>query len=391
MKRKLFIVVNVLIVATTFFTACSKTQNHDDMTKIVFYLEGGTFQNSERPVTYYYPFEKGTENLIKEPTSLSDEKITRNGYVLEGWYREKSEDDGKTVYSGKWNFETDRVSDEGITLYACWKKNVEYTYNVCYTDAKTGEKEILGSYSVKAGDKFDDFLNYSSKRYGYTALGTYSDSEGNPWDENFAHPGGEESLAVDVYPDYIEGEYAIVRTVTDLRAATKSNIYLMNDIDFSEEDDKTLSFADYRNKTFEGNGYTVKNFVVKYTVGRYIDLPYDIEDDSKKSLYISLFGNTYNSCIRNVTFEGVKLDVDVGVSLTNIYRIYVAPVSVLAEKTTVENVRFELEYTVSRLPSEISEENGRLVVFGEVCGNADSESSVTNSSASVRKSTNTAE
>lgn len=182
MKRKLFNVVLVLIAATTIFAACSKTQNYDDMTKIVFYLEGGTFQNSERPVTYYYPFEKGTENLIKEPTSLSDEKITRNGYVLEGWYREKSEADGKTVYSGKWNFETDRVSDEGITLYACWKKNVEYTFNVCYyvvegTTITVYDGETSTAYGIDVANKL--FLG-KSKFAGLTFIGSFVDGWGDP-------------------------------------------------------------------------------------------------------------------------------------------------------------------------------------------------------------------
>ena len=376
MKQKIFVAVLVLMLATVCLVACSNTQNYDGLTKVVFNLEGGIYQNSELPITHYYNFEKGTSNLIVDPQTLSDEQITRNGYRIAGWYKTKTQNGDEVVYSDKWNFETDKVGDEGVELYARWEKNVDFTYNVCYIGTD-GQKTVLGTYTVEAGEKFSDYRNFANRRPGWTALGEFKDAEGNDWDADFVHPGGEESLAIDVYPVYIEGDFAIVRTASELRLAKSKNIYLMADIDL---EGGAFSFGGYR-KIFKGNGHTISNFEIAYGAGKY-DLVADHVDDNNKSLYISLFGNVENAEISDVRFENVTLNVET--TLTTIYKIYVAPICVLANSSKIENVTIDLQYAVSKLPTAIEADPDRFVVFDTVCGVA-TDTTIENCAATVAK------
>lgn len=377
MKQKVFIIATILLLLTLCLAGCSSERSYEGLTKIVFELEGGSYQNSELPITHYYDFEEGSENTIAEPTALSKENVSRTGYKLDGWYTTKTQNGEETVYSGKWDFETDKVTTEGITLYAKWSKAISLTYNVCYLDEQSQQKVVLGTYNVVAGDKFSDYMDYARRRSGYAFLGAFKDADGGDWDENFTHPGGESDLAVDVYATYVKGIFSVVRTADELKRAKSANIYLMSDIDMGGAE---LSFADYR-KVFEGNGHTISNFKISYSSGRY-DLVNDFEDENNKSLCISLFGNAENATIRNVNFANAS--VEINTTLSTIYKIYVAPICVSVKGTTIENVTVDLSYSAVRLPSQIEADiEDRLVVFTDVYGFADNESSVVNSSATV--------
>lgn len=343
MKIKKFFVL-LICLSVALGCACSETPNYEGKAKIVFNLEGGTYQNSQRAITHYYPIDQSGATLICDPESLTDETIERSGYHIEGWYKTKTQNGDQVEYLDKWNFESDKVGSEGVTLYAKWALNISFTYNVCYFN-QNGEKVILGEYPVKAGEKFDDYANYAKRRVDgvYTPLG-YVDENGNPWNEEFTHPGGEESLAIDVFVEYIEGRFEIVTTAKELKMATRDNIYLMADIDMGGE---TLSFENYKGK-FYGNGHTISNFTINYDAGKN-GLEEDMEDSSQNSLYVSLFGNTKDAEIKNVTFENVSINVSTFYSLT--YKIYVAPLAINAQNTTFENVNFSGSCIVTKLPS----------------------------------------
>ena len=80
----------------------------------------------------------------------------------------------------------------------------------------------------------------------------------------------------------------------------------------------------------------------------------DLEDDSKKSLYVSLFGNLNGATVKDVNFKDVKIDVNT--ALTTTYKIYLAPLGIKAVNATVENVTFEGSYTLSKLPENRTED-----------------------------------
>lgn len=156
---------------------------------------------------------------------------------------------------------------------------------------------------MNQGVKFND--RYAT-RNGYTLIGLFDENK-NPWNSNFTHPGGETDTAVKVYAKYLEGDYTVVRTATELKIAANgnNNIYIANDIDMQGE---SLSFKNFT-KEFLGNNCTISNFVLSYSSTK-DSLVSDYEDNSKNSLSISLFGDTNGAKICDVNFTGVTVDVD---------------------------------------------------------------------------------
>lgn len=350
MKLRKVIVFGLLLFALVSLSSCRNEDKYSGKTEVIFELEGGTYQNCTAPVKYYYDLNEG--KFIVEPSNITDSKVERSGYELMGWYKTKKIDGTEVTYEDEWNFTEDEISEEGVTLYAYWKKVYKYTFNICYYD-ENNELQTLGSYSVKANDKFSDYLNYANKRLGYTPLGFY-DEEGNEI-TNLTHPGGNQDLAINVFVKYIKGTYKIVKNASELKAAKNQNIYLMADIDMNGE---ALNFGDYKS-SFIGNGYTISNFTVNYTASR-DSLVEDFTDSNKKSLCISLFGNTDGAHIENVTFKDAKVVVTTTLSTT--FRIYVAPLSMSTKNSSFENVSFIGTYDYTRLPSNFNVEENLIFI-----------------------------
>ncbi len=356
MKLKKFVFIVFALLMLTSLSGCKKKVEYEGKTKVIYMLEGGEFKNCNAPIIQYYDVEKEKNLLIFDPIELTNETPIKDDFVFDGWYQSKKEVDGEVVYNNKWDFDANKITSDGVTLYAKWKKNCAYTYNVCYRD-ENNKDVSLGIYNVSEGEKFYDSSNYST-RIGYTALG-YFDENNNPWDENFSHPGGDEDLEVKIYVKYIKGSYAIVRTARELKANKNKNIYLMNDIDFGGD---SFSFSDYGH-IFEGNGHTISNFKVSYEAGRSA-LIQDFEDENQSSLCISVFGNIKNATIQYVKFENVHFEIETILSLTS--RIYVAGISVSVTNSTIKNVNFSGDYVIIKLPSEFNKEENLVIVSDDI-------------------------
>ena len=100
----------------------------------VFHLEGGICQNTKDKVSYVYSFDGNkVDTLIVEPNKFETEEkdmIQKAGYHIEGWYRTKiTNPDGTVEYQDKWDFSTDRMTIEGVELYAKWEIN---TYTITF-------------------------------------------------------------------------------------------------------------------------------------------------------------------------------------------------------------------------------------------------------------------
>lgn len=355
-KHKILMMIGIALFSL-LLTGCNKNNaTVKGNTKIVFHLEGGVYLNSTAPVIHYYNFEDGTNNKIRELCELTSGELTNPGYVFDGWFLNKNEETG--AYSDEWDFDSDYVTTNEVNLYARWKKEVTYEYCVCYLDDEN-QKVTLGSYEVSEGEIFEDYQKYARRRYGYTAI-AFRDSEGNLWDEEFTHPGGEESLAIDVYVEYIKGSYEVVDTAQKLKASKNKNIYLTADINLNGEE---FSFDDYKG-IFLGNGHKIYNFKLSYGATKN-DLIEDFNNTDQKALCISLFGNTEGATIKDITFEEVMIEVDVILSLVN--KIYVAPISVSMTQTTLENVKFSGTLEVVKLPKDLNELEDLNIVTDQAC------------------------
>lgn len=356
-KKRIAIFILTLLSALLLAAGCGGSQtNYDGMVKVTFELEGGEFQTCKYPAVYYYAFEEGTENLIKDPAAENpDDRFARGvperkNFVLEGWYRTKTVNDDESVtYSGKWDFAKDRVTSEGITLYANWVPEIRYTYVLCYR-GDDGAEHTLGIYSVQAGEKFEDYLRHANKRDGYTLTG-FTDEAGNPWNADFSHPGGEESLAIKVFATYTKGEFVDVDSADALKQALKDkkDINLTADIDF--EGGEFGGFGDFK-KILRGNGFSIKNFTLAYdATANALTFDPDVSDGNNL-MFISLFGVMENAEVENVKFTGVTIDVNT--SLSRINELYLAPLCINAQNSTVKNVTFEGTFTCSKLPGRLT-------------------------------------
>ena len=345
--------------------------------KAVFYLEGGICQNSSNRVSYIYTFD-GTmiSTLIVDPNVLEtneQDKILKNGYHIEGWYQTKIENaDGSVTYKDKWDFANDRMTLEGVTLYANWEINRLYTYELYYYN-EAGEEVFLDSYECSEGDKFYELLMDNREVEGYTVLG-YLDENGKAWNSNFKHPGGDQDLAVKVYLELIEGEYTIVSTAKQLtRALSRNqNIYLVADIDLDGDE---ICFDKY-SKTFLGNGHTISNFEIDYDSARSA-LKGELDDlnGSKDHLYISLFFDLSDATIKDITFENAY--VEVKTTLTQTKYIIVSPFAIMGTNVTIENVAFSSSIEISKLPETECELE---IVYDEFFYRTSDETRITNSS-----------
>lgn len=359
MKKKLFLIALLIVVVVALVCLCGCNRNtRVDMTgktAVVYELEGGKYQNCYGHITHFYDVDEGESKIIYSPEKLSNVTPERAGYTFEGWYRDKVENDDLVAYSGEWDFENDKITNAGVTLYAYWAPKIKYTYQVCYYDEKTSEKKILGTYDTSVGGKYDDFAHYEEKRNGWTVI-ALKDADGNPWDPDFEHPGGETSTAIDVVVEYLKGTYKVCSTGKDLLDALKgdknANIYLKNDIDC---DGCELDFGTYGNYmgTFIGNGYTVSNFKVAYEDGK-------DGRDTDNLLNASIFGNAYKANISDVTFDNVTLNYKSTYSASQ--GIVIGVLGSRVERTTISNVKVtNMTIIISEIPSNLNQDDITIV------------------------------
>ncbi len=365
-KLKVFILILTALSLMTVATGCGSDESNidiDSTVKVTFMLEGGSFQNSQAPLVYGYDFKgDGKEHLIRDPAAEEESErfsrsiVKRAEYTFDGWYRTRAEVDGHIVYSDKWDFANDKIGDDNITLYAKWVRLLHYTYQMYYVDEESGELVKIGvPYDVEEGEKFNDLFRQANTREGYTAEGFY-DEDGNPWNSDFVHPGGEVSTEIKVIVKYSKGQYVEVATAQQLIANYNKDIRLVADIDFGGED--FGGFRDYKH-LFDGQGHTVKNFKLTYNdTNDALDWDEDLGDDGN-ILNISLFGKTENAEVRDVKFEGVNIDLDT--TNRQIKKIIVAPLCVKATDSVFENVSVSATYTKTRLPRGYK---GELAVVG---------------------------
>lgn len=282
--------MSLLIVATLtlMLSGCSADDEFEGMNIITFEINGGVFNygTSSIDTAIKYAYHPGT--YIKDPLTINQNRISRNGYNFTGWYTSPECKDGE-----KWEFY--KTADADLTLYAGWELAIQYTYTVKYTDDTANVITLGLPYVVEAGEPFEDWRRVADKREGYTALGFYADPACEvPWDFFTLHPGGDSDLDIPVYVKYLEGEWALVNNGNALINAIKNgeNVYLTCDIDLGGDEISGGSFGDFGG-IFEGNGYTVSNFTVS-------------KSGTTFSPTLAIFRTLEeNAEIRNVSFENV--------------------------------------------------------------------------------------
>lgn len=348
-KKCRFALVAVLLLATVFFaTACSgRTTPYDNndaagyTVSVRYDANGGFFATSTSVIMDSYNISgmnagsngKVSLGLLAPEDSRrgsSDTFVaTKNGYFLAGWYTERTEttdSEGNTVYTyaNKWDFSSDVLevdpgktytsSEPVLTLYAAWIPMFEINF------VNLGTEEVLGTYSfnpltssaiqvpqwdTKTGAM--EMYRFPEKK-GYTFNGAYYDAAGTQSIVDvITHTGTilDNGTAVghsmNVYVDWLEGEWYHIYTAEQLRKNAKPNGHyiLEADLDFSDENWPAAFATGSFSGSIQGNGHTIKNVAFNQT-------KMDAENTG-------LFGTLQSGCkIENVIFENVTFTIKKG-------------------------------------------------------------------------------
>ncbi len=302
---------------------------------VTFDSNGGTFKGSDSSIIDLYdPTKVGSEGIkLLAPDDAKRDKnnpltITKADHFLAGWYRERTPIDPDNpeagyTYSGKWDFENDRLTidpdkeysadESALTLYAAW---VPYYKYEIYTKDESGNDLLLSSVSAislnipkwEAGDVTLNMGNFP-ERSGYT-LDTvdYSsndiivnDVDGKitimgKWDEATATS---VTPTIKLYTTWQEGERYKIYSTEDLRKNADANGYyeIYADLDFTDlEWPGVFASSKFAGKIF-GNGHTISGVSFESKERNRIN----------NGLFSSLDEGAY---IENLKFENITHTID---------------------------------------------------------------------------------
>ena len=351
-KRKPVIIIAsvaaaVIIVAGVIWAVTSGDDSYySDFEKdgytvsVTFDSNGGTFKGSDSSVVDLYNPEMIGEDGIKllAPDDARRDKnnaltVTKAGYFLAGWYRERTlidenNPDAGYTYSGKWDFENDRLVLDGdkeystdesaMTLYAAWVPY--YNYEI-YAKDENGSSILVAStaainLTIPEWAEGDVTLNMDNfpVREGYTLADVYYDEAmtekvegtlndaGNKkfitgeWDEATAT-----SLTptIKLYTTWQDGERYRIYSTEDLRKNASVDGYyeIYADLDFTGyEWPSVFANGEFSGKIF-GKGHTISGVSIESTSRSRIN----------NGLFSSLGDKAY---IENITFENLTHTVN---------------------------------------------------------------------------------
>lgn len=350
MKNKIIAItlLCLLLAAMLFLTSCGEStpydQNDEDGFNVTVKYDAGvgTFTTNVSVITDSYNISQLTKDAngkvqlkLIDPAdpvrgSANAYSATNSGYFLAGWYTERTEQkdsDGKVTYSysGRWDFEKDRLAidpddthtaKEPITLYAAWIRQFSFDFYSVKTgeliDSHTIDPNYVTEIAVPVWDEETGKLSYGSfpELKDMTLDGVYLDQAMTSKVESASlkHTGvfnaanaTAENPVMKVYLDYKEGEwFRIYNADQFIKNASVGGCYeILADLDFEGKIWKTnLIHGNFRGK-IEGNGHTFKNITVEQT-------------DARKQ-YTGLFGTlTAEAVLRDISFENVTVTIASG-------------------------------------------------------------------------------
>ena len=345
LKIKRLLTVLMLAAAVLIAAGCAEEQTPYEINdgenytvSIKYDANGGIFTtNTSVIVDSYNVTELKTDaNGGAEIALLSPDDANRgndafapvnNGYFLAGWYAERTENaDGSYTYSGKWDFENDRLSvdpngtyssaEPVLTLYAAWAPLFEIEFYALDSgellNTYTFNPETEGDILVPEWDEETGAIEMHNfpARAGYTFNGAYYDAQGTEAVDSgvVVHPGvvneengTAENNVMQLYVDWTEGEwYHIYNVEQFLDNASVSGSYVIHaDLDFADEIwPSSLMYGNFSG-TIQGNGHTLSNITIEQT--------------NNSKLNAGLFGYlTETAEITDLIFENVSFTIKSG-------------------------------------------------------------------------------
>ena len=307
-KLKAILTALVLLVTCLLITGCAQEENpyvkndgENFNVSVKFDANGGFFTtNTSVIVDSYNISQMQARNGQVQIPLLSPDNTLRgndaftainNGYFLAGWYRERQETADGYVYSGKWDFETDRVEVDAagiytaaepvLTLYAAWVPLFEiefYDLNSGeFLDSFTFNPEEVPEILVPQWDAESGAIEMYKfpQRSGYTFAGAYYDAEGTQSaDTVVAHTGVVDEATgtakdpvMQLYVDWMEGEWYHIYNVEQFldNASVSGNYIIHADLDFTDEIWPSSLMHGNFSGSIQGNGHTFSNITIEQT------------------------------------------------------------------------------------------------------------------------------
>lgn len=380
MKTKLKYAAAALLctAAVAFVTGCAledspyELNNEENYTVSVKYdANGGSFTTNTTVIVDSYNLSEMKTNseglceiaLLAPEDESRTEPFTpkRNGYFFAGWYegREKADkdSDAEYAYSGKWDFEEDRLCADPEkeysadtpekTFYAAWiplfeirvhDANTNDKISTVLFDPREKTEFALPSWNEETGC-LD--MNDIPERKEFTFEKAYLDADMKKALEGdtLLHPGTfdpenatTENAVLDLYVTWKEGQWYRISTAEQFieNASVGASYEILADLDFEGLIWPTaLTFNDYKGQIV-GNGHTVKNITFNQTAN----------DKSN----IGIFGNLTESVkISDLTFENITLCLKKGTRINTNFGILAGSISQNAALTNVKLVNSTLQ------------------------------------------------
>lgn len=337
-KLKMLLLALLVLMAVPFLTGCAQEENpyakndgENYSVSVKFDANGGFFTtNTSVIVDSYNIAEIPAENgMVKIPLLSPDNSlrgndaftVINNGHFLTGWYTQRQETADGYVYSGKWDFETDRVevdpngsytaSEPVLTLYAAWAPVFEIQFHDLasgeYLESFTFNPQEVTEIQVPKWDEETGAVEMYKfpQRKGYTFNGAYYDAAGTQAvdTEILTHTGvvneatgTAENNVMQLYIDWMEGEWYHIYNVEQFldNASVSGNYIIHADLDFEGEIWPSSLMHGNFSGTIQGNGHTFSNITFEQT------------NNSKVNAglfgYLSETANISDLTLDNVTF-----------------------------------------------------------------------------------------
>lgn len=306
LRKKFISAVCLILASTLLITGCSTAKNpyqkndaDNYRVSVRFDANGGLFDVNLSVITDSYNISNMKVNgageveiPLLDPNDVARGDVDnfeaeKDGYFLAGWYTERTEvGDGEYEYSGKWDFNKDRVKvdadgeysaeDPVLTLYAAWIPKFSFEYY----DYNTGE--YLGSTSFDPLKAQGISLPKWSKTTGRIVMGEFLKRDNYTFKNVYLSRESTEPVTTELikhcgtvnlengtgsnskmtlYVDWMEGDWFQVYNANQFYklAETDCNLIICNDLDFSDAKwPSTLSDGTFTGNIL-GGGYSIKN------------------------------------------------------------------------------------------------------------------------------------
>ena len=349
-SRRIILLLAALTVAfaALLLAGCSLGVSLDEIidrenlqAKVTYHANGGAFENNADTKDIYYRAGTPAIDIGHVRPSSGTLSISRSNYDFVAWFYAQLDSEGNPAYTDEskttvalgeqFDFSVPLEAGDDIHLYAGWQRQssvlVRYAGEVTVTgeDGESYEPgDVIAEYgfgtqgAVYMPSSFTEFA-------GSTFVEFYADEDCT---QKVSWPIMQSEEDVYIYAKYIEGEWTVVKNWNTFRTAMlqssisngERKIYINEDIDGGGG---SIVITGTLACTIEGNGHTVRNFVVERTVSR----------DSYYGMFDTIAAT---AVMRDTRFEGINLTVNA--------RNFISGIGYFAgrieEGAAIENVSF---------------------------------------------------